>query len=71
MQGMCMTVCVCRRGGGCCQKGGGGIKLTRINLSEGFCVQDVLPAQLKSFVLTRKEKGIRFITANRCNIWHS
>lgn len=44
----------------------------RVNLGQGFYVQDVLPAQLKTFELTRKENGTRLVTANRhtvCCFW--
>lgn len=61
---------MCGRGGYCCQKGGEDTKLAKVNLSKGFYVQDVLPAQLKTFVLARKENDIRLITANRCTICH-
>lgn len=65
---VCAWVYVCGRGGGCCQNEGGEIKLARVTLNEGFYVKEVPPAQLKRFMLARKENGVRHVTANRCTM---
>lgn len=50
---------MCRSGGGCCQKGGAGTKLARSNLRKGFYVQDVLPAQMKTFMLGKEDWKVK------------